>query len=321
MNPLKIVIGIDMFGDELTDKLRTDHPSVTFATAFEPTTQQQEIADADGFLGSPDADALRAAKRLRWVHVPGMGIDHVLDIPESAAPDLLITNAPGTHTKPIADHVMFFILALAHRARELMDDQRHKRWNALAYRARMLDLNNTTMVLLGIGGIGRAVHQRATSFGIQVSAIDPSPTDVPSGLQQMGGLEQLDAVLPTADWLIVTPPLTPATRNLIDARRIGLLKPGAFVIVVSRGGIVDEDALVTALRSGQVAGAGLDATATEPLPPDSPLWDMDNVYISPHCSGDSPDLWMQRRQILEDQVGRFVEGRPLAFVCDTQRGY
>ena len=108
---------------------------------------------------------------------------------------------------------------------------------------------------------------------------------------------------------------------MIDARRIGLLKKGAAVIVVSRGGIVDEDALAEALRSGRLSGAGLDATATEPLPADSPLWAMDNVLISPHCSAVTPSMWTQRQQTLEDQVRRFVEGRPLAFICDLERGY
>ena len=318
---MKIVVGTNMFGDALTKQLSESHPGVRFVSAFKAEDQRREIADADGYLGRPDADALSAAQRLRWIHVPAMGIDTLQRAPGIAGSGIVVTNSPGPHTQPIADHVMFFVLALAHQARQLLDDQRAKRWETSSYRTRMVDLDGASMLLLGIGGIGRAVSQRAMSFGIQVSAIDPNPTDVPAGVREVGGLERLDAMLPTADWLVVTAPLTPETRNLIDARRIGLLKPGAFVVVISRGGIVDEGALADALRAERLAGAALDVANVEPLPPASSLWEIDSVLISPHCSGHSPGLWAELRRILEDQVGRFVKGRPLAFVCDVRRGY
>ena len=274
--------------------------------------------DADAYLGRPGVDALAVAQRLRC---PAMGIDTLERMPGIAESDLVITNSPGPHTGPIADHVMFFVLARAHQARQLLDDQRAKQWDTRSYGGRMVDLDGTVMLLVGIGGIGRAVFQRAAGFGIRVSAIDPSPTDVPTGVRAVGGPERLDELLPTTDWLVVTAPLTPETRGVIDARRISLLKPGAFVIAVSRGGIVDEDALVEALRSGHVSGAGLDVTGVEPLPPDSPLWEMDNVLISPHVSGHTQGLRAGRRRIIEEQVRRFVEGRPLAYVCNVRRGY
>ena len=318
---MKIVIGTDQFGEDYADQLGARFPQATFAMALTDDEEQVEIVDADAFLGWPEPEAIAVAQRLRWIHVPGMGIDSALRSPGLADSGVVVTNSPGAHTGPIADHAMFFVLSLAHQGRRLMDDQRARRWETESYERQLRDLDGSAMLLLGLGGIGRAVHQRAQSFGMQVSVIDPTPTDVPAGIREVGGLDRLDALLAETDWLVVTVPLTPGTRNMIDARRIGLLKKGAAVIVVSRGGIVDEDALAEALRSGRLFGAGLDATATEPLPADSPLWAMDNVLISPHCSAVTPSMWTQRQQTLEDQVRRFVEGRPLAFVCDLERGY
>ncbi len=318
---MKIVIGTDQFGEDYADQLGAGFPQASFAMALTDDEEIREIVDADAFLGWPEPEAIAVAQRLRWIHVPGMGIDSTIRSPGLAESDIVVTNSPGAHTGPIADHVMFFVLSLAHQGRRLMDDQRARRWETDSYERQMHDLDGTAMLLLGLGGIGRAVHQRAQGFGIQVSVVDPNPADVPAGIREVGGVERLDDLLTETDWLVVTCPLTPGTRNLIDARRIGLLKQGATVIVVSRGGIVDQDALAGALRSGHLSGAGLDATAPEPLPDDSPLWAMDNVLISPHCSAVSPSMWSTRQRTLEEQVGRFVEGRPLAFICDLKRGY
>jgi len=318
---MKIVIGTGQFGEDYAEKLGARFPEATFTMALTDPAEVREIVDADAFLGWPEPEAIAAAQRLRWIHVPGMGINNTMRSPGIAESGIVVTNSPGAHTSPIADHVMFFVLSLAHQGRRLLDDQRARRWNSGSYERQLRDLDGSAMLLIGLGGIGRAVFQRAQSFGMQVSAIDPNPTDVPAGVREVGGEDRLDALLAETDWLVVTVPVTPGTRNMIDARRIGLLKQGASVIVISRGGIVDEDALAEALSSGHLFGAGLDATEVEPLPDESPLWDLDNVLISPHCSGVTPSNWKQRRQTLEDQVRRFVEGRPLAYICDLERGY
>ena len=318
---MKIVIGTGQFGEDYAEKLGARFPEATFSMALTDPAEVREIVDADAFLGWPEPEAIAAAQRLRWIHVPGMGINNTMRSPGIAESGIVVTNSPGAHTSPIADHVMFFVLSLAHQGRRLLDDQRARRWDTGSYERQLRDLDGSHMLLIGLGGIGRAVFQRAQSFGMQVSAIDPNPTDVPAGVREVGGEDRLDALLADTDWLVVTAPVTTGTRNMIDARRIGLLKHGASVIVISRGGIVDEVALAEALRSGRLFGAGLDATEVEPLPAESPLWNMDNVLISPHCSGVTPSNWKQRRQTLEDQVRRFVEGRPLAYICDLERGY
>ncbi len=318
---MKIVIATDFFGSNLAEELAEGIPGADFVAAFDTEAQMRELADADGVVGWPPASVLKGASRLRWVHVPGMGIDAVLTDPTIGESDIIVTNSPGPHTNPMADHVMYLVLALAHQSAELLDDQRARRWDPNKYRRRVVELNGTHMGLLGVGGIGRAVAQRALAFGMQVYAVDPSPTDIPAGVREVWGIERLDEMIEATDWLVVTAPLTEDTRGIIDARRLALMRPSAHLIVISRGGIVDEAALAEALQAGKLAGAGIDATAVEPLPCDSPLWDLDNVLISPHSSADSKGLWTGRRQIIEDQVRRFVNDQPLAFICDPGRGY
>ena len=304
-----------------TEELRAEFPDLTFVEPGTPEERLREVVDTDAFFGTPTSDEMRAAKRLRWIHNPGMGIDRLMTVPEIVASDVVITNAPGPHTNPMADHAFMFILALAHRLLDTLDDQRQRVWDTVKYNNRMQPLTGSRLGVLSMGGIGRAVVQRALGFGMQVYAMDPSPTDVPAGVRTLYPPEQLDEMLRHTDWLVVTSPSIPATRNLINAERMALMPEGSHIIVVSRGGIVDEDALVEALHSGHIAGAGIDATATEPLPPDSPLWTAPNILISPHSSALSTTLAAEREQIFRANLRRFVEGRQLAFVCPIGRGY
>ena len=317
---MKVVITTSHLGEEFVRELRETFPGVSFVPAYTPEDQRRETVDADVSLGWPGREAFLAARKLRWIHNVGMGIDWMLQAPEVVASDVVVTNAPGPHTNPMADHVMAVLLALAHNLRELWDDQRAKRWDPPKYDGRMVDLDGSVMGLLSLGGIGRAVAQRARGFGMQVYAVDPSPTDIPAGVE-VWGMEQLDDLLRISDWFVVAAPLVPGTQGLIDARRIGLMKRGSYLIVISRGGIVDEQALAEALRSGHLAGAGVDATAVEPLPADSPLWELDNLILSPHASGVTPQLVEGRRRIFRDNLRRFVDRQPLAHLCDKQRGY
>ena len=318
---MKVVIGATLLGEGFIDRLAGLFPEVTFVAAYSSDAQRREIGDADVFLGWPDQESVKRARSLRWIHAPGMGIDRLALIPEIADSTIVLTNSPGSHTNPMADHVMAVILALAHNLSALIDDRRARRWDTAKYAERMVELNGAVMGILSIGGIGRAVAQRAAAFGMRICAVDPGPTDVPAGIIDVWGLDRLDEVLGLSDWFVVTSPLTPETRGIIDARRIGLMKPGASLIVVSRGGIVDEAALAAALQSGRLAGAALDATAVEPPPPESPLWGLENVILSPHASALSPQLYEGRRRVFIGNLRRFLEGKPLAFVCDLRRGY
>ena len=137
----------------------------------------------------------------------------------------------------------------------------------------------------------------------------------------MWGLDRLDELLRISDWFVVAAPLTSKSRGMIDARRIGLLRPSSYLIVISRGGIVDEAALADALRGGRLAGAGVDATEVEPLPQDSPLWDLDNLVLSPHASALTPRMYEGRRQAFRENMRRFLNGEPFLYACDKRAGF
>jgi phosphoglycerate dehydrogenase-like enzyme len=318
---MKVVFGTDHLGAPFIEELRSLHPEVTFVTAYTPEEAEREIVDADAFMGAPSRAAFLAARRLKWVHAPGMGLDPVAMVPEMAESDVVFTNSPGPHTNVMADHVLAVMLSLAHRLGEMRDDQQAKRWDPDKYGHSFVELNGGVLGLLGLGGLGRAITQRALGFGMQVYAVDPTPTDVPAGVRAVWGLDQLDKLCSLSDWLVITAPLTYESRGLIDERQISLMKRGAFLVVISRGGIVEEHALAAALQSGHLAGAGIDATEIEPLPTDSPLWELDNLILSPHSSGLSPWLYEGRRQALKANLQRFLDGRPLAYICDLRRGY
>ena len=319
---MKVLMGEQAgYNPELTDELRAEFPDITFVEPETSSTREREIVDADVFFGWPTGDEMRLATRLRWIHNPGMGIDRLMRVPEIVESDAFLTNAPGPHTNPMADHAFMYILALAHKLVDSLDDQRQRVWDVEKYHGAMLPLDGTRLGLLSIGGIGRAVVQRALAFGMEVYAMDPNPSDVPAGVREVYPPERLDDMLRRTDWLVVTSPLIPATRGLINAERMALMPSGSHIVVVSRGGIVDESALADALAAGHIAGAGIDATEIEPLPVDSPLWSAPNILITPHNSAWSTTLLAEREQIFKDNLRRFAAGKPLAFVCPMHRGY
>ena len=307
---------------EFVAELRNSFPSVNFCQAPTKADQVREIPDAEVLFGAITPAVFEAAGKLRWCHFVGAGFDKLVrGNPAFVASDVVLTNAPGTHAMAMADHVMGMILMFAHRLVDMLDDQRAHRWDVDKYRAQIKELEGTTMGLLAVGSIGRAVAVRAQAFGIRVYGVDLKPMKPPEGVAEVWTLEGLERLLRISDWLVVTAPLTDGTEGLLNRDRIGQLKQGSHLIVISRGGIVDETAVVEGLRSGSIAGAGFDAVETEPLPDDSPLWDMPNVLISPHVSGDSPQTWERRYRIFKDNLARYLKGDPLLHICDKRAGF
>ena len=303
------------------EELSAEFPDVTFEQAGSEEDQIEQVRDADVYFGWPTRDVFVAAERLRWVQNPGTGIDKIAGIPEMVDSDVVLTNSRGPHANPMADHVFGMMLGLAHRLGDLWDDQKAHRWDPRKYDGTYVELTGKTMGILALGDIGMAVARRAHGFGMEVYAVDRHPKPTPAEVNSVWGLERLDKLLSISDWFVVTAPLTEETRGLMDRRRIGMLKRGACVIAISRGNIIDEDALIDALRSGRIVGAGLDVVAQEPLPPDSPLWDMDNVLLSPHASALTPEMWEGRRQTFRENLRRFLANEPFLYVCDKKSGF
>lgn len=320
---MKVLVTNDHLGDAFIDDLRAEFPQVEFAVAMSEGEQLAQAADADAIFGWPSSpDVVEAAARLRWIHCPGTGIDKIMDdLPSLADSDVVLTNARGPHAEPMADHVMWMALSLAHRGRDMAQDQRDKYWSTAKYSHSFVELSGATMGILALGDIGRAVARRAHGFGMDIYAADINPADRPPHVKEVWGLDRLDELLRISDWFVVAAPLTAKSRGMIDARRIGLLRPSSYLIVISRGGIVDEAALADALRGGRLAGAGVDATEVEPLPQDSPLWDLDNLVLSPHASALTPRMYEGRRQAFRENMRRFLNGEPFLYACDKRAGF
>ena len=309
-------------GDErYVDELRAEFPEVTFELGGSEDEQAERIRDADIYYGWPTRRVFLAAERLKWLQNVGTGIDKIADVPELIESDVVLTNFLGPHDNPMADHVFGQMIMLAHRMSEQWDDQKAHRWEQTKYFDSFAQLSGKTMGILALGGIGRAVARRARGFGMEVYAVDKHPPATAAEVNAVWGLESLDRLLSISDWFVVTAPLTAETRGMVDRGRFEQLKEGAYVIVISRGHIVDEDALMDGLRSGRIAGAGLDVFAQEPLPPDSPWWDMKNVLVSPHASAVTPGMEEDRRGMFKENLRRFLAGEPFLNVCDKRAGF
>jgi phosphoglycerate dehydrogenase-like enzyme len=318
---MKVILAYDL-GDAYVQDLRNSFPEVDFRPAYTLEEQLREAPDAEVQFGLISGEVFRAAKKLRWFHFIGIGFDVVLKgAPELLESDVVMTNARETHVIAMADHALAMVLAFSHRVPDLVEDRRMHRWDTLKYQGAMRELAGTTMGILAMGDIGQAVARRASGFDMEVYGIDVRRMDPPAGVKEVWGPERLDEVLAISDWFVVTAPLIDSTRGLLDRQRLARLKKGAYVIVVSRGGIVLEDALAEAISSGHVAGAALDAVDPEPLVDNSPLWDLPNVIMSPHVSADSPEMWVRRRQIFKENLRRYLAGKTLLNICDKEKGF
>ena len=317
---MKVVV-TGLFGDGFEESLNSEFPDVDFVFAASEEDQAREIKDADAYMGMPSREVFIAADHLRWLHCPGTGIDKFTEIPEIVDSDVVLTNARGPHAAPMADHVMSMCLAFAHRTNEMVLDQRAHVWDGAKYDRSFIEMEGSTMGILALGDIGSAVARRATGFGMEVYAVDKDPFPAPPGVSEVWGLDRLDELLQMSDWFVVTAPYTADSKGMIGAESLALMKSTAHLVIISRGGIVDEDALFDALSNRRIAGAGIDTFEVEPLTGDSPWWDLDNVIISPHSSALTVEMWEGRREIFRENMRRFLANEPFIYVCDKTAGF
>ncbi len=267
------------------------------------------------------SELLAKAKSLRWVQSMSAGVERYVTIPELLDNDtILLTNMAGMYGSAIADHVLGMTLGIARGLPHWVEQQQASHW-ARDDATAQFELTGKTMLVLGLGGIGREVAQRAHGFGMRVLATARTPRDVPHYVERVHRSEETDALLPVADVVAICLPLTKATRKFFDAARFARMKPGALFINVGRGAIVDTDAMVEALRSGRLGGAGLDVVDPEPLPETHPLWAMRNVILTPHVSGRSPLSETRRFELFAENLRRFARGEALLNLVDKREGY
>lgn len=256
------------------------------------------------------AIAALKSENLRWMHTFSAGVDDAF-FKTLIERGVRLTTSSGAQAVPIAQTVILYLLALSRDLPGWLEDQRERRWNPRSVR----DLQGLHLGVIGLGPIGEAVAQLGAALGMRVTGLRRTPRgDEPCEARPMTALAEL---LPEVDALVIAVPLTETTRDLIDARALALLKPGAYVINVARGEVVDEGALVDALRDGRVGGAGLDVFYEEPLAPESPLWNMPNVIITPHSSGTSPGNEDRASEIFLENLGAYLRGESLRNEVDA----
>lgn len=298
--------------------LRAAHPAIDVVEVARDHLLD-EIGDADAVYGWTTTEELRAARRLRWIHSPGAGVEWVHACDGLADSGIAVTNTRGAHAQTIAEHTFAMLLYLTRGLGRLVRAQHERRW-AAEY-SDNVGISGMTMGVIGLGRIGSEIARRAHAFDMRVIALDANAVTRPDYVEHVFGVDGLLNLVAQSDVISVAIPITPETRGMFHAGLVTAMRPGSYLMVLSRGGIVDEAAVAAALHAGHLAGAGLDVFSNEPLEADSPLWAAPNVVLTPHVSGTSRQTTALNWGMFVENVGRFVRGVPLENVVDVRRGY
>ncbi len=320
---MHILIGPNTFDmQQVIPEIRAHHPDVSFTVCSDRDCVDREIAQADAMCGWLTREAFLSAKKLRWVQSLSTGVDTFLRIPELKESSVILTNARGVHAVCLAEQTFAMIFSFSRGMKAFLEHQQRHEWAGRKLRDSLVELTGSTLGIVGYGTVGHAIAERARAFGMRILAVDVYPSDKPDQGLQVFGIGDLSRALGESDYVVVTLPLTAETRGMIGAEQLALLKPTAILVGISRGGIIDEAALIEALTSGRLAAAALDVFETEPLPKDSPLWDVPNLIVLPHAAGGSQYEAPAIRGIFKENIERFVRGDfPLRNEVSKQRGY
>jgi phosphoglycerate dehydrogenase-like enzyme len=270
---------------------------------------------------------------LKWVQLLSAGADHAIGALDSAR--IAMTTASGIHATPIAEYTIASMLAYAHKFHLMIRAQLRHEWLRSGFPGTVEELRGKTLGVIGYGSIGRETARMAKALGMRVIALKRDPGNrrdegwCPAGLGDPDGVipetfcgpEQREEILRGSDYLTVTLPLTKHTRQFIGAREIAAMRPGAYIVNIGRGEVIDESALIEALKLGKIGGAGLDVFEKEPLPKESPIWDLENVLLTPHMSGANRGYMDKACALFADNIRRFTAGQPLLNVVDRALGY
>ena len=276
----------------------------------------QEISDADAAFGTLTPELVRAATSLKWLQAPAIAPPAGYYFPELVEHPVSVTNFRGIFNEHIAAHIMAFVLAFARGFHRYIPLQFQHTWEPAPLDTGVVHLPESTALIVGVGGIGGETARLCAAFGMRVIGTDARLTQAPDGVAELHKPEELDNLLPRADFVILTIPHTPETEGLMNAARFHRMKPTAFFINIGRGKTTRLMDLDAALRDGTVAGAGLDVYEEEPLPSDHPLWSAPNVLLTPHTAGFGPYLDDRRLEIIIDNARRFVRGERLRNLVD-----
>lgn len=315
---MKLIIPIDVAA-ELEPKLPDD---VVVVRADSEGNLDGDATDAEvyysWFLLKPTTlqRILASAPQLRWHHAPNAGVNHIIT-PKYIERNLILTNGAGVHAIPIAEFVIGYMLSYAKQLPRLQKLHTQHRWQRGFQIEELLD---KTLLIIGAGEIGQEIAVRAKAFGMRILGSRRHPQPLPN-FEKVVGANEWKLLLSEADYVVVATPLTWETKGMIDDEVFQLMRSHAYLINIARGAIVDESALTKALQAGKIAGAALDTVFTEPLPAESPLWLLPNLFITPHCSAHSPRTKERSLALFLDNLTRYRQGQPLRNIVDQTAGY
>jgi D-2-hydroxyacid dehydrogenase (NADP+) len=311
---------------EMAERVRRRWPQMSVVHLPTYDHLADELADTDIFVGFSIRPAQFAdARKLKWIHVTAAAVAHLL-CPEIRSSGIVMTNASGIHSIPMAEHIIGTFVALARRFPDCVRAQTQSRWCQQALwdappELRPGELRGKTALFIGFGAVGREAGRLARAIGMRVWAVTRSGRADEQVAERAFPASALHEALPHADFVVIAAPETSETQKMMGEREFSLMKSSAYFINVARGALVDEPALIRALQQRTIAGAALDVTAEEPLPSESPLWQFDNVFVTPHSSAISHHLWERQTDLLLDNLERWFSRRELLNVVDPIRGY
>ena len=308
----------------MAEGLRKRWPEMRVVHLPDYDTLPPELPDTDIFVGySLRAEQLKHAKKLKWIHSTAAGVAQLM-YPELRESGILVTNPRGVFSVPMAEHTLGLMIALARNFPDSIRFQDKSTWGQQQLwdlPQQLSELSGKTLLIVGFGSIGHELAKRAKAFDMRIWGVTRSGKGDASFAEKIVAASELHAALPEADYVVVAAPETVETKKLIGPAEIARMKPGARLINVGRGSLLDEAALVAALERGHLAGAALDVTGTEPLPENSPLWKAPNLFITPHTSAVSDRLWLREAELLVELLELWFSGKPMKNVVDLARGY
>jgi phosphoglycerate dehydrogenase-like enzyme len=302
-------------------RLQAALPEIDIVVAEDLAAAERAIGTAEAAFGTISPELLRRARRLRWLQAPQAAPPAGYYYPELVAHPVAITNFREIYNDHIGAHVMAFVLAFARGFDRYIPQQLRREWKKPAQNEGVVYLPEATALVVGVGGIGSEVARLCSAFGIRVVGVDERRREAPPGVAELHRADELDTLLPRADFVILTVPHTPETEGFINRTRLQQMKKTAFFINIGRGRTTRLDDLAAAIEAGEIAGAGLDVFEEEPLPADHRLWTLPGVLLTPHIAGYGPYLDERRYDVVLDNCRRFFAGRPLRNLVDKARWF
>lgn len=319
---VKVLVLANLFNYPITTELRKRletevEDNVDLVFAEDEKNAKQEIVDAEVLFGRLNPELLKQAKKLKWMQTPFASQEEHM-FPELVESDILLTNAAGIYNEEVSDHVYALILAFTRQIPRFIRNQSKRYWEPQSD-FKVDYLADKTIGVIGLGGIGGEVAKRAPCFGMRVVATRAHPErPVPEYVEQVWGPDGLNQLLAESDFVVICTPETPSTRKMIGSKELEKMKRSAYLINIGRGAVVDLDALTQALADKTIKGAGLDVFEIEPLPTEHPLWNMENVIITPHMAT-STDIYPERRlDRFLDNLSRYLQGKPLKSIVNKK---